>query len=448
MSVQIKTGLKTVFNAGLVAVNPYELVLRRVTLNGDKLTITLPSQTLNLDLTQYNEIVVLGCGKAAAPMAQALEALLGQRLTRGAICVKYGHAKKLNTIELMEAGHPVPDANGVKAANKIIDMAKTVGSQTLVFMLSTGGGSALLPALPTGLSLRDKITVTELLLKSGADISAVNCVRKHLSRLKGGQLARLLTGATVINLLISDVAGNDIGAIASGPCAPDGTTFNDAVNILHALKIWDQIPAAAAAHLQKGATGQIAENPGSDDPCFNKVHQFILADNSLCVAACYAKALKMGCDARLITSFYTGEAREVGHRFFELALNMRKDRPNAQKPLCIICGGEATVTLPKNHGQGGRAMETALAFLTEMRKTGISDMAFLAAATDGNDGPTSAAGAFATKTVLNAADAKKIDPEAFLARHDAYAFFDKTNGLLVTGPTNTNVCDVGVIIII
>lgn len=447
MTETVKQRLNAIFNAGLAAVDPYKLILERLKITDDILTVTLTDSEATFDLSQYKEVVVLGCGKAAAPMAKALEALLGDRINRGLICVKYGHTMNLDKIELIEAGHPVPDMNGITAAVKIIDIAKTVGPQSLVFVLSTGGGSALLPAPVSGLSLQDEIDTTQALLNSGADINSVNCVRKHISQLKGGRLAKLLEGATVINLLLSDVEGDNVGTIASGLCAPDFTTFKDALHIVNDFGIEDKIPAKVLDYLQKGADGLVPETPESSDPCFDKVLHVILASNSNCLAACYAKALDMGYDARLINTFFTGEAREVGRIIFGLTMDINKTRQKQSAPVCLICGGEATVTLPEHHGTGGRAMEVGLAFLVEMLKKQAGDIAFLAAATDGNDGPTNAAGAIVTQDLLATITIKDINPEIFLDRHDSYTFFEQTGGLLITGPTNTNVCDVGVIII-
>lgn len=446
-SKQTKTHLETIYCAGLQAVDPYGLVTASLELLGDDLRISGRGVSTVFNLTQFDEIVVLGCGKAAAPMAKALEDLLGERIRRGLVCVKYGHTANLRLIELREAGHPVPDANGMAAAVKVIDIAKTVTAKSLVFVLSTGGGSALLPAPAEGLSLQDEAAVTELLLKSGADINAVNSVRKHLSQLKGGRLAKMLEGATVINLMISDVGGDDPGTIASGWCAPDFSTYKDAVTILQDYGLWDKIPYQAAEYLQQGLEGLKPETPDSGDPCFAKVHGFILAGNGDCVKACSAKAEELGFNAHVLPRFYTGEAREVGRSLYAMSTDYDKNTPDTEKPLCLICGGEATVTLPEDHGTGGRAMEVALSFLAETRKHDYGGVAFLAAATDGNDGPTDAAGAFVTEELLARVALDGLKPEEALMRHDSYTFFKQTDFLLITGPTNTNVCDVGIIII-
>lgn len=447
MNTQIKDHLESIFRAGLQAVDPYMLILNRFKLNGDVLTIAGGEHTLELDLRAYNEIVVLGCGKAAAPMARALEDVLGERLSRGLVCVKYGHTVNLNRIELKEAGHPVPDTNGMAAAVKMIDLAKTVTAESMVFVLSTGGGSALLPAPAPGLSLQDEAAVTELLLGCGADINAMNSVRKHLSQLKGGRLAQLLEGATVVNLALSDVAGDNLSTIASGWCAPDFSTYKDAVEILKDYGIWAKVPAKVTDYLQGGLEGRYPETPDSSAPCFEKVTGIILAGNGDCIRACSAKAAELGYFSCVLPRFHTGEAREVGRSLYALATDMDKNTPDNEKPLCLICGGEATVTLPEDHGAGGRAMEVALSFLVQLQKHDYGEIAFLTGATDGNDGPTDAAGAFVTEDIVAKVTIENLDPEAALNRHDSYNFFSQCNGLLLTGPTNTNVCDVGVIII-
>ena len=445
--LQTKIHLEAIYRAGLRAVEPYGLVAQSLKLTGDILQVTSHGKTAGYDLKRFDEIVVLGCGKAAAPMAKALEDLLGARIKRGLVCVKYGHTENLSVVELREAGHPVPDANGIAAAVKIIDIAKTVTAKSLVFVLSTGGGSALLPAPAAGLSLQDEARMTELLLMSGADINAVNSVRKHLSQLKGGRLAKLLEGAEVINLAISDVGGDDLGTIASGWCAPDFSTYKDAVDILKAYGLWDKIPDKAAEYLQAGLEGRHAETPDSGDSCFDKVQSFILAGNGDCVGACSTKARELGYNSVVLPRFYTGEAREVGRSLYALATDYAKNTPDGEKPLCLLCGGEATVTLPDDHGTGGRAMEVALSFLAETLKRDYGGVAFLAAATDGNDGPTDAAGAYVTEELLVQAAISGLEPEKSLMRHDSYNFFKQTDNLLITGPTNTNVCDVGIIII-
>lgn len=444
---QTKTHLEAIYRAGLQTVEPYALVTASLELLGDNLQITNHGQTAVYDLTQYNEIVVLGCGKAAAPMAKALEDILEWRIKRGLVCVKYGHTANLRLIELREAGHPVPDANGIAAAVKIIDIARTVTNKSLVFVLSTGGGSALLPAPAEGLNLRDEARVTELLLACGADINAVNSVRKHLSQLKGGRLAKLLEGATVINLVISDVGGDNLSTVASGWSVPDFSTYKDAVNILKDYGIWDKIPEKVAEYLLQGLEGRHLETPDGSDSCFAKVHSFILAGNGTCVQACSAKANELGFNTAVLPRFFTGEAREVGRGLCALAYDYAKNTPDDEKPLCLICGGETTVTLPEKHGIGGRAMEVALSFLVETLKHDYSGAAFLAAATDGSDGPTNAAGAFVTEDLLAKVVIGGLDPEAALTHHDSYTFFKQTDFLLFTGPTNTNVCDVGIIII-
>lgn len=446
-AIRLKNHLTQIFNAGVAAVNPAMLISTALKIDGDQLLVNHAELNLKLNLNDFDEIVVLGCGKAAAPMAKALEELLGARLTRGAIAVKYGHTVNLRAIQTMEAGHPVPDINGITASIKIMEIAQSVTPKSLVIMLTTGGGSALLPAPAPGLNLELLQKTTALLLESGADINAINCVRKHLSAIKGGRLAKLMEGATVLNLLLSDVQGDNIGAIASGPCAPDFTSYADARQILETYGLWDKIPPKVSRHIDEGMAGLQPETPDMGDPCFAKAHQLVLAGNRHCTAACCAKAQTLGYNSRVLPQFYTGEAKEAGRSLYGLTIDMAKNLPSAQRPLCLVCGGEATVTLPENYGKGGRATEAALAFLVELLKHESAGVVMLSAATDGNDGPTDAAGAFVTQDVIDNIFVHNLKPEKALEEHDSYTFFSRVEGLLKTGPTNTNVCDIGIFII-
>lgn len=444
---QIRTHLEAIFGHGVKAVDPFTLITQRFKLDGSRLSLDALEGPLSLNLDDFNEIIVIGGGKASASMARAMEHVLGDRVGSGLVCVKYGHTAPLRKIELVEASHPIPDDQGVTAALRILDIARQATEKTLVIVLVSGGGSALLPAPVPGLTLEEVQHTTQLLLESGADINAINCIRKHLSALKGGRLAKALEGATVLNVVLSDVAGDDLSTIASGLCAPDYTSYNDAAMLLQTYDIINKIPFAVAEHIRKGQNGLTLETPGADDPCFKKVHNVILAGNADAVQGCATKAQELGYHCQIQSRFYNGEAWDVGRSLYALAVDMDKNTPYENKPLCIICGGEATVTLSERYGKGGRAMEVALCFLIQAQKGQRPPYSFLAASTDGNDGPTDAAGAFCTPEIIAAMRANAFNPETFQQSHDTYTFFKALGGLLLTGPTNTNVCDVGIIII-
>jgi hydroxypyruvate reductase len=453
---KIKADLEAIFKAGVKRVDPYSLILEALTLKGTLLTIDTGEVLKTFDLSQFGRIVVIGFGKATANMALALETLLGSRLDEGLIVVKYGHTAPLTRIAMTEAGHPVPDENGMKAARMIAELARAADVNTLVFTLISGGGSALIPypidvmigSERITLSLAEKQETTRVLLECGATINEINCVRKHLSTLKGGRLAELLQPATSINLILSDVVGDRLDTIASGATTPDRSTFREMADVFAKYRILKKIPATVLKILEAGLAGRCGETPKPGSKAFDKTHTFLIGTNSLALIAAKAKADSLGYRTTILTSALTGEAKEVAKVLCAIGKQVQKYHTESSQAECILFGGETTVTI-QGDGKGGRNQELALSFLSEqsLDRAATDRIYLLAASTDGNDGPTDAAGAFAAVDLLEPAQRKGLIIGDFLNRNDAYHFFAELDNLLRTGPTNTNVCDIQVVIV-
>jgi hydroxypyruvate reductase len=395
------------------------------------------------DLNAFRTIYVVGGGKACAPMAQAIESVFGDRTTAGIVCVKYGHQLATTRIQIEQAGHPIPDERAVRATGKMLQLLDAAGRDDLIICLISGGGSALLVAPSSGITLADKRRITNTLLRSGATITEVNTIRKHLSRVKGGGLVRAASPATVISLILSDVLGDPLDVIASGPTVPDTTTFADAWEILVRYDLVGELPTSIAQWLQEGMAGRIPDTPKPGDPIFDRTQNVIVASNARAVHAAVEQARRDGLNPLLLSSFVEGEAREVAKVFAAIGRELvRSDNP-VPRPAAIVAGGETTVTV-KGQGRGGRNQEFALAAAIQLE--GIDDITIMAVATDGTDGPTTAAGAIVDGTTVERARAIGLDPRQALADNDSYSFFQKLGDLLVTGPTNTNVDDLYVIV--
>ena len=393
----------------------------------------------------FARLFVIGFGKAAYPMARAIEASLGDLVNSGIAVTKYGHGgeKTLEKIRLMEAGHPLPDENGLKATQEIIRLAREADARTLVVTLISGGGSALLVSPPPDVSLADKQRTTEALLNSGADIFELNAVRKHLSQVKGGRLAELIQPAACVSLILSDVPGDRLDVIASGPTAPDAATFSDALRVLEKYRLMERIPGAVVQHFLLGKDGGIPDTPKEGNPIFRITANRIIGSLARARKGAVRAAKALNFDVDMIAEEITGEAREAGKRLAQRVVEL-KCRKGQGGPACLISGGETTVTVTGT-GKGGRNMELALAFAREIK--GVPGITLLSAGTDGCDGPTDAAGAFADgMTVLRARD-KGFDSAAYLANNDSYNFFREEGGLFITGPTGTNVMDLQIMLI-
>jgi hydroxypyruvate reductase len=389
-------------------------------------------------LGDAGQVIVVGAGKASGAMVAAAEDVLAGRIAAGLVAVKEGHGSGPGRVRVVEAGHPLPDARGEAAATEILRLAADAGAGDLVLCLWSGGGSALTPAPVPGLGLADKQRVTRLMLEAGATINDLNAVRKHLSRLKGGQLARAAAPATVVSLLLSDVIGDPLDVIASGPTAPDPTTFADALGALDRFGLRSGLPAAAREHLEAGARGERAETPKPGDPLFDRVTNRVIGNNELLVSAAAAEARRQGYAPLVLTRSLQGEAREVARAFVAVLEEVARSARPVARPACVIAAGETTVTL-RGPGRGGRCQEFGLA-LAE-RLADVPDTVVLAAGSDGTDGPTDAAGVVVDSTTTARARARGLDGHAALAANDAYPFFAALGDLIRTGPTGTNLMD-------
>ena len=427
--------IRAVRQAALAAVEPGAAVRRFVERQNERLMVA----GRGYNLAAAERVWVVGAGKAAAAMAAALHSILGDRLSGGLVVTKYGHASAdTGPIELIEAGHPLPDEAGVAAARRMAGLLAGGTGRDLVLAIISGGGSALLALPAEGISLTDLQATTDLLLRSGATIGEVNAVRKHLSQIKGGGLARLAAPNPVIGLILSDVVGDPLDAIASGPTAPDPTTFAGAWAALERHDLADQVPRPVRERLLAGIQGALSETPKPGDPLFEQVHNVIVGSNRLAAEAAVEEARHQGLNALLLSTFVEGEARHVARVAAGLAREMASfDRPVA-RPACLVWGGETTVTV-RGRGQGGRNQELALA--AAMALDGLPGIVLVALATDGTDGPTDAAGAAVTGETAARARAMGLDPAAYLADNNAYPFFRALDDLLRTGPTGTNVND-------
>jgi hydroxypyruvate reductase len=366
--------------------------------------------------------------------------VLGSRITGGLINVKYGHVAKLRRIELNECGHPVPDQRGVDGAARIAKIAEGAGKDDAVLCLISGGGSALLPLPAAPITLEEKQAVTRLLLACGANIHEINAVRKHISLIKGGQLARLAAPAVVEALLLSDVSGDDLDVIGSGPTAPDVSTFGRAVEILEKYGIYAQVPAAVRDRLERGVRGEIVETPKPKDAVFRRVRNTVVGSNRLALDAAAREARQRGYRTLVLASEIQGESREVARMHAAFAREIVLAGNPVKPPACIITGGETTVTI-KGAGLGGRNQEFVLAAALDI--SGLDRTVVFSAGTDGTDGPTDAAGAIADGATYSR------DPEArrFLDDNDSYHYFESLKDLVITGPTNTNVMDVRLVLV-
>ena len=432
--------LRRVIDAGIAAVAPDGAVLRHLHLEG---TI-LSAHGHVWDLSTYRRVIVLGAGKGAAPMAAALESLLGEAISDGLIVVKYDHGLPLTRIRQAEAAHPVPDQSGMDNAWAMVEMARAATEEDLVICLFTGGASALTPALWPGVTLEDLRVLTGLLLESGATINEINAVRKHLSAFSGGRLIQACAPATVIGLIVSDVVGDNLDVIASGPTVPDTSTFADCAAILEKFSLWPRVPAAIAAHLREGLAGRLPETPKPGDPVFGRVTTFIIASLSQALEAAAAEARTLGFEARVLRADMTGEARDVAADLVMTARQARGGLAPGAAPCCLLAGGETTVTI-RGSGRGGRNQEMALAGAILL--AGDPGIAMACAGTDGTDGPTDAAGGYADSRVAAAAREMGVDLEAALADNDSYHALERVGALLKTGPTRTNVMDMAVLLI-
>ena len=425
-----------IFKAALDAVDPYAAVKNHI----DRVRTICREEGLT-------KIYVVGLGKAAYPMTRALVDAMRDRIAGGVVVTKYGHAPDgplSENIAIYEAGHPVPDENGVTGAGRAVELLRGADRETLVVCLISGGGSALFVAPAEGLSLDDKQVMTRILLKGGADIVELNTVRKHLSRVKAGRLAEAASPARVLSLILSDVIGDPLDFIASGPTSPDTTTWADALAIVNRYDTAEEMPQKIRQLLRDGSEGKIPDTPKKGNPLFDHVENIIIGSNRIATEAARKKAQRLGYEPVVLTTELHGEARDAALRLYRQVLESQSCLASGRKRICLIAGGETTVTV-RGKGLGGRNTEMALAFA--MAIEGTSGITFLSAGTDGTDGPTDAAGAFADGETIPKARALGLDAQSFLDDNDSYHFFEKAGGLFKTGPTGTNVMDLQIILI-
>ncbi len=452
--------LRAIFEAALERIDPYGMITERVRLESGRLVIELDQVRHEEELSRYSRVLVLGCGKASARMALALERILSglpEGLEWGGlVCTKYGHTEQLARIGQVEAAHPVPDQAGVEAARRMAELARQADENTLVLNLISGGGSALLPApmryrdagREVALTLEHKQAVTRALLACGADIREINCVRKHLSELKGGRFLRLLAPARSISLILSDVVGDRLDTIASGITSDDSSTYAQALEIVRGYGIAGRIPPETLRALELGAAGEIPETPKPGDPALERAVNLLIGTNHAALLAACHKARELGLNVAPLTCLLTGEAREVARFLSGIGQDARRTGMLVAPPACVILGGETVVTLT-GEGKGGRNQEMALAFLAELDRDPEAGrgLAFLSASTDGSDGPTDAAGAYASAGMLARARAAGLSMPEALRANDSYHFFEAIGGLYKTGPTRTNVCDLHLLLV-
>jgi hydroxypyruvate reductase len=419
----------------LEAISPERVLQGQVKREGSRLSIGERIYPLT-----DRKVFLLGVGKASAAMAQAMEPILGDRLTAGVVVTRYGCAVPTETVRVCEGGHPIPDENGLLGAQALCRLAKEAREEDLVLCLISGGGSALLPIPAWGLSLEDLQAVTQALLGCGAAIEAVNTVRRHLSAVQGGQLARKIDPAKTVSLFLSDVVGNALEAIASGPTVPDPTTFADARTVLKRFSLWEKVPASVRRHIEAGVQGEIPETPKPGDPVFKNAQTVVLADNEAATEAMRRAGERRGYRVQCLSDAVSGEARDVGRSLGRIA---RDVAPSTQDRTLIVAGGETTVTLDRS-GKGGRNQEVALS--AALRLEGVPNVMVITLATDGSDGPTDAAGAIVDGETLARARALGLDPEKALREHSTYPLLRRVGDLLFTGPTRTNVADLFAIV--
>lgn len=429
-----------IFESGLKAVDPVKAIKKRLKLENGILSL----EGRKYNLAEYENIYVVGMGKAAASMARAIEDILGELITQGIVNVKYGDSVPLKIIKINEAGHPVPDESGLRGTKEIVELLEKSGIDDLVICLISGGGSALLP-LPAGdITLEDKQYLTTALLHCGATIHEINALRKQISAVKGGRLARLAYPSTLISLILSDVIGDNLDVIASGPTVPDTHSFHDCLGIIDKYELKERAPGAVIEFIEKGCLGVHEGTPKPNDPVFERTQNVVIASNITAVSAAKDKAEELGYNSFLLSTFIHGETEEVAKVHTAIAKEIICSGNPVGRPACIISGGETTVTI-EGEGLGGRNQEFVLAAAIDIE--GLEDVVVLSAGTDGTDGPTDAAGAIADGATVNRARELGLDAYAHLSENDSYNFFKPLGDLLVTGPTHTNVMDIRLVLV-
>jgi len=436
----LKTIAKTIFDAGIQAVNPNNCIKKHLKLADG----ILQAGKTNYNLKEIKKLYLIGIGKASAVMAQQAEAILGRHIHDGMVITKYQHGVPLKYCQMMEAGHPVPDAEGIGATKALLELVSKADHKDLILCMISGGASALTPAPAKGISLADKQETTRLLLDCGATIHEINTIRKHLSKIKAGQLCRHTNGARIISLILSDVIGDDLDIIGSGLSTPDTGSFDDCMNILKRHSIWNKIPKPVYNRINAGIAGKVQETPKPGSPEFAIADNLIIGSLSDALYAAQREAKRQGFTPLVLSSRIQGEAREVAKVLCSIAKEVSFSGSPISPPACLLSGGETTVTI-KGQGKGGRNTELALAAGIEL--SGDSSTLLLSAGTDGTDGPTDAAGAFVDGSTIARANFIGLSASKHLADNNSYPFFQLLGDLLITGPTHTNVMDLQILLV-
>ena len=440
---QLKTALTEIYRSALEAVDPEKAVLNSLKRDGDKLIIGDRSYNLK----QLRRILLVGTGKAGVPMARAVEQVLGDRLRRGVVVVAQGHGGRLGKVQVVEAGHPEPDASGARGAQEILGLLEEeLSEQDLLLVVVSGGGSALLPAPVPEISLEEKKKATATLLNCGATIHEINALRKHLSRIKGGHFILHTRGARVAALMLSDVTGDDVTSIASGLTAPDPTTFSDCLEIIRRYEIGNELPEAILEYLWAGASGGKEETPKPGDPCFEAVQNLVVANNVSALQAAARKSRSLGFSPLILSSSIQGNTEDAAKIHVSIAREALSSHNPISPPCCLISGGETTVRVTGT-GKGGRSQHFVLCCAREIADWETPAILFASLGSDGTDGPTDAAGAYCSPETVRRAHLKGLSIAEHLERYDSYHFFQKLKDLIVTGPTLTNVMDLRFVLI-
>ncbi len=430
----------TVMEAALNAVNPMNAVLEKLQVINRNVVV----DGFTKPLDDIRRTLVVGGGKAGGSMAEATEYILGDRVEGGVVNILRGTEARyrVDRVKLNPASHPVPNDEGAKGVQDMMRLTSNLSPDDLVLALISGGGSALMPLPADGVSLEDVQDVTRRLLSAGATINEINAVRKHLSAFKGGQLAANCYPATLISLILSDVVGDPLDTIASGPTAPDASTYEMAHDVLNRYGVWSSAGPAVKRRIELGLEGKVAETPKPGNPVFEKVRNIVVANNLKAARRAADKAEKLGYNTKVLSTFIEGEARHVGTVYAGLARSLSMNDLPVPKPGALLLGGETTVTVT-GPGIGGRNQEVALSALM---KIAGQDCVVLALGTDGIDGPTDAAGAIIDGASLSRAQSKSLDPAKRLRENDSYSFFEALGDAVFTGPTGTNVNDLTLIL--
>jgi len=437
--IRLRRDALLVFEAGLKAASAADAVKKFLTLKND----TLQIDRLEYNLRRFRRIYLLGAGKACADMALSVEGILGDKITESVVSVPYGFGSKASYVRVLEASHPEPDQNSLNNATEILNLAEEADEGDLVICVISGGGSSLLLAPPDGIPLADIVVMNSELLRSGADIREVNTIRKHVSKIKGGRLALKIFPAALVTLIVSDVVGDELSSIASGPTVPDNTTYGDCLNIIEKYGLERHFPQSIMQHTLRGDRGLVDENPREGDAAFRNSYSLVIANNSTSLKAISGRAEGMGYEVVSLSSTVAGDTQDAAQTHARLAREILTEKDPVGPPACIVSGGETTVRVTGG-GKGGRNQQFVLSAALEIDGLPVS---VLSLGTDGIDGSTDAAGAVCDGNTVIRARQSGLDPVSYLRRNDSYSFFERLGDLVVTGPTGTNVMDIHIVMV-